>query len=406
MPKHKHYGYLELVDVSNLIEADGNASRSEREWRKKLKELTGTRMNTSTDESETSTTSRTNSGRKRLSFGHTTGGTAKPRVGFADEAPPPEARTSPSMSLNSGPDTHLARPIPPQVSRHEGSPYSLSPSPGSGHNSSRLNVANFAATPEPASSDEERPGPPLHDFDGMRRMQTPEPVSQPPTFSHAPGDKPSNRPYHSPEMRRANSRLSINTLKQLSTVGNAPVDQDAWSPNDERNNEEQDDISRRNPDQYGPPLVHLNANDAGIPAPLSPGFPLPDTGPVSQYPRSPPNPEIGAPHDSRGPITTARPRRRPPGQARLQGIGRQVRKVISSQAIVVRRPLVHLRAHLSCRRAVGVVVVHRPICKVLVVVIPVMGPKAYIAGTNQALLGQAEEAGLNLLHRTENHYLC
>ncbi|RYC63222.1 hypothetical protein CHU98_g2990 [Xylaria longipes] len=326
MPKHKHYGYLELQDVSNLILADGSASRSEREWRKKLKELTGTRMNTSTDESETSTTSRTNSGRKRLSFGHTTGGTAKPRVGFADDAPPPAVRTSRSMSLNSGggtiaghdqstPDAHLAGPILPQVPRHEESSYSVSPSPGSGHNISRLNVADFAAPPEPASPDEERPGPPLHDFDGMRRMQTPEPVSQPPTFSHAPGDKPSNRPYHSPEMRRANSRLSINTLKQLS-AGNVPVDQDVWSPD----NEEQDQISRQNPDQHGLPPVLLNANNTGMPANVgsreallnnasrSPGFPLPDTGPISQNPRSPFNPETGTPYGSRGPTPTTRPK--------------------------------------------------------------------------------------------------
>ncbi|KAI1755129.1 hypothetical protein F4782DRAFT_527854 [Xylaria castorea] len=332
MPKHKHYGYLELVDVSNLILADGSASRSEREWRKKLKELTGTRMNMSTDEIETSTTSRTNSGRKRLSFGHTTGGTAKPRVGFADEAPPPAVRTSRSMSLNSGPggvaagldrntpDTHFPGPIPLQVSRHGGSPYSVSPSPGSGHDSSRLDVADFAATPEPASSDEERPGVPLHDFDGMRRMQTPEPVSQPPTFSHAPGDKPSNRPYHSPEMRRANSRLSLNTLKQLSTVGSVPIGQDVWNPDNERNKDEQNEISRQNPDRHGPPLLHLNANNTGTPAnigsrealtdnaPHSLGFPLPDIGPIPQKSKPPFNPEIGTPYDSRGLVTTTRPK--------------------------------------------------------------------------------------------------
>ncbi|KAI0545776.1 hypothetical protein F4679DRAFT_588237 [Xylaria curta] len=326
MPKHKHYGYLELADVSNLILADGSASRSEREWRKKLKELTGTRMNTSTDEIETSTTSRTNSGRKRLSFGHTTGGTAKPRVGFADEAPPPAVRTSRSMSLNSSsggatagldrnsPDTHFPGPVPLQVPRHEGSPYSASPSPGSGHDSSRLDVADFAATPEAASSDEERPGVPIHDFDGIRRMQTPEPVSQPPTFSHAPGDKPNNRPYHSPEMRRANSRLSINTLKQLSIVGSVHISQDEWNPDGEKNSTEQNETSHQNPN------VHLNANNTGMPtnvgsrgSPLdnashSPGFPLPDTGLVPQKSRPPFNPEIATPYDSRGPPSTTRPK--------------------------------------------------------------------------------------------------
>ncbi|TDZ21922.1 Protein SKG3 [Colletotrichum orbiculare MAFF 240422] len=40
MPKHRRYGYLEILDVSGLILSEGSSSWSEREWRKKLKELT------------------------------------------------------------------------------------------------------------------------------------------------------------------------------------------------------------------------------------------------------------------------------------------------------------------------------------------------------------------------------
>ncbi|KAI1347394.1 hypothetical protein F5Y01DRAFT_246890 [Xylaria sp. FL0043] len=326
MPKHKRYGYLELLDVSSLILTDGNANRSEREWRKKLKELTGTRMNTTTDESESSGTSRTNSRTKRLSFGHTTSGTAKPRVGFADDTPPPTVRASRSMSLNSGPvatndmtsmsDAHLAGSVPPPVPRHNESPYSVSPSPGFGSDPTPPSAAEFAAAPESVSSDEERMGPPLRDFDGIRRMQTPEPVSQPPTFSHAPGDKPSNRPYHSPEMRRANSRLSINTLKQLATAGNVPVGQDVWSPESERSNAEQMEAFRQDPDHRGGPPVHLQANNAGPPANFgsheantsrSPGLP-PDMDSISQRSRSPFNPAGNPQSNSRGPTPTPRPK--------------------------------------------------------------------------------------------------
>ncbi|KAI0206255.1 hypothetical protein F4808DRAFT_112193 [Astrocystis sublimbata] len=331
MPKHKNYGYLELTDVSDLILADGSASRSEREWRKKLKELTGTRMNSTTDESEPSTTSLTNSSRKRLSFGQSANGSAKGRVGFADESSsPPAVRTSRSMSLNSGPentrtaydqnvpDAHLAGPIPPQAMLPGGSPYSVSPSSGSGP-SSRLNVADSTTALEPASSDEDRTGAPLHDFDGMRSMQTPEPVMQPPTFSHAPGDVPSHRPYHSPEMRRANSRLSINTLKQLSIVGSIHTGEDEWNPDDDRNNEYNGQL-HPNPDQNGPRPVHLNTSNTGMPAnvgsreallnnaPRSPGFPLPDNGPTSQQPRSPFNSEFVPPQDHRGPANMSRPK--------------------------------------------------------------------------------------------------
>ncbi|KAI0117740.1 hypothetical protein GGR51DRAFT_265781 [Nemania sp. FL0031] len=300
MPKHKRYGYLELLDVSSLILTDGNADRNEREWRKKLKELTGTRMNNTTDESEGSNTSRTNSGTKRLSSGPTAGGAAKPRVGFADETPAPAVQMSRSISLNSGPGDANAPMPPPQVPRHGDNSYSASPSPRFGPNSKQPFGSDFAASPDPASSDEERMEAPLHDFDGMRRMQTPEPVSQPPTFSHAPGDKPNNRPYHSPEMRRANSRLSLNTLRQLAKAGNMPVGQDAWGTDSERSSEEQREASRQNPDQRGP----YGSREAL----RSPNMPLPNADSASQRSGSPFNPAMGAQPNSRGPTPTPRPK--------------------------------------------------------------------------------------------------
>ncbi|KAI0913197.1 hypothetical protein F4823DRAFT_84751 [Ustulina deusta] len=330
MPKHKRYGYLELLDVSSLILTDGNASRNEREWRKKLKELTGTRMNTATDESESSGTSRANSRTQRRSFGPAASATTKPRVGFADEAPPPPTgRASRSTSLDSDAgatnetsntsDAHLAGPTPPQVPRHNESPYSVSPSPGFGPNSTRPFVTDFAAAPEPASSEEARMETSIRDFDGIRRMQTPEPVSQPPTFSHAPGDKPNNRPYHSPEMRRANSRLSINTLEQLANAGNISAGQGLWSPEAEMSNEEQKETFRQDPDQRDLSPVHLHSSNTGMPAntgshealmkssPLSPSFPS-DMDPMSQRTRSPFNPATGTQPDSRGPTPTPRPK--------------------------------------------------------------------------------------------------
>lgn len=340
MPKHKRYGYLELLDVSSLILADGNADRSEREWRKKLKELTGTRMNSTADESESSNTSRTNSGRKRLSSGLAAGGTTRPRVGFADDAPPPAVRTSRSMSVSSRPGdanapappvmsseiaNHVPNtsdfpgPIPPQVPRHGENIYTGDPSREFRPNPTRPFVSDFATPLDPASSEEERAGTPLRDFDGIRRMQTPEPVSQPPTFSHAPGDKPNNRPYHSPEMRRANSRLSLNTLKQLAKAGSVHNNQDAWDPDSERSSEEQKDMLRQNLDQHGPLPVHLHGDNMGIPAPIgsredsmrnpphSPGVSLPDMD-STQRSRSPFNPAITNQPNSRGPTPTQRPK--------------------------------------------------------------------------------------------------
>lgn len=53
----------------------------------------------------------------------------------------------------------------------------------------------------------------------MRNMQTPEPVSRPPAFNHGTQDRSTAKAYHSPELRRANSRLSTGTLAQLATAG-------------------------------------------------------------------------------------------------------------------------------------------------------------------------------------------
>ncbi|KAI0172115.1 hypothetical protein GGR52DRAFT_573259 [Hypoxylon sp. FL1284] len=352
MPKHKRYGYLELLDVSGLILTEGSSSWNEREWRKKLKELTGTRMNAINDGGSESS-SQTKGHGKRLSFGPAAGGSSKPRVGFADDGPP-SARSSRSMSLSSRPpprtdsappdrerdpsamgasklgharnasDSNVSGPAPPMPPPHLDSPYASSPASSiRGPNAQRGFVNDLAATPERMSSDEDRTDTPLRDFDGMRRMQTPEPVSQPPSFSHAPGSVPTTRPYHSPELRRANSRLSVTTLAQLAKAGGVPVGQGA--PDGERRNDEHRGPPPQGFDQRGPPPpVHLHATNAGISAnagprealranaPRSPGLPPPPMGPGGMRSRSPLNQNMGPPPPgARGPSPGPDPGSRP-----------------------------------------------------------------------------------------------
>ncbi|KAI0391570.1 hypothetical protein F5Y17DRAFT_460679 [Xylariaceae sp. FL0594] len=339
MPKHKHYGYLELLDVESLILTEESAGWNEREWRKKLKELTGTRMNT-LDEDERGNPGRTTSRKKRVSISNGSNGTAKARVGFADEAPS-GVRNRRSMSLNSGPDgrnesapprdrniaasdqiqnnsdSDLAGSILPHIPLQS---ESLNAAPGRGPTTTHPHANDLAATPERSSSDEERIGtPPVRDFEGIRRMQTPEPVSQPPAFSHGPGDKPNNRPYHSPEMRRANSRLSLNTLRQLAKASGAPVGQDAWGPESERRSDERGEASHQYPDRGVPSPVHLHVDNTGMPAnngsrealmknaPRSPGLP-PDLDSASQRSRSPFSPATDHRPDHSGPNYNYRPK--------------------------------------------------------------------------------------------------
>ncbi|KAI1799087.1 hypothetical protein F4811DRAFT_130318 [Daldinia bambusicola] len=346
MPKHKRYGYLEIQDVSGLILTEGSSGWNEREWRKKLKELTGTRMNTVEDGGSTSSSSgQTSSHKKRLSFGAAAGGSAgapsKPRVGFADETPAP-VRTSRSMSLGSrpSPQNDMAPPLPDasamngnQMGRarnvsdaipgslpppsHQDSSYASSPASSTrGPNSGRGFVNDLAATPEQMSSDEDRIDPPIRDFETMQRMPTPEPVSQPPRFSHAPGHVPTTRPYHSPEMRRANSRLSMNTLSQIATAGGVSVE--------ELRDSERSGPPPREPEQRGQQLpIHTYANNAGISAnagsrealrenqPQSSGLPPPQMDPVGMRSRSPHNQTMGPPPPG--------PRGPSPGPGRASG---------------------------------------------------------------------------------------
>ena len=56
---------------------------------------------------------------------------------------------------------------------------------------------------------------------GLLPNAPPAPVATPPAFAHQPGAVPQTRPYHSPELRRANSRMSSTTLSQLAAAGNA-----------------------------------------------------------------------------------------------------------------------------------------------------------------------------------------
>lgn len=166
----------------------------------------------------------------RLSFGgEAGGGGGKSRVGFADNRV--SVRSSRSFSLNGG-----TRTIPPatdprdrsltpatagtQAQRARNSP---DPNPGGSNH-----LRNDYGAPqermlagEPGSSDEELGSstPEMRDLEGMRNMQTPEPVSRPPAFNHGPQAHPANKAYHSPELRRANSRLSSTTLAQLAKAG-------------------------------------------------------------------------------------------------------------------------------------------------------------------------------------------
>lgn len=365
MPKHKRYGYLEILDVTTLITEEGSTTWNEKEWRKRLKEATGARMNAIED--GTRSHSRSDSRRSaRLSYVGGNGGSApKTKVGFAEERG--SVRSSRSFSLSgpqradSGPDVrpqpsmggaqpHHARnssdpsimaSAPPPRNDYSGNagPYSNSPQRNQQMPLRGILQDRMASGDTMSSSDDERgPTPPGHDFNGMGRMQTPEPVQRPPAFNHtnSSGSQQKNKAYHSPALRRANSRLSSTTLAQLAKAGGVALPRDA--------NPEENPYGRYSEDTRTGPSVQpqyaapggMSANDnrsrealsppgqgqgqgqgqgrsgPAYPAPLNipnqqPRGPSPSNAPPSPYGHGPNSPAYPPQEGRRSPY--------PPGQA-------------------------------------------------------------------------------------------
>ncbi|KAK3937096.1 PH domain-containing protein [Diplogelasinospora grovesii] len=363
MPKHKRYGYLEILDVSGLILTDGSAAWTEREWRKKLKGLTGSRM-TAMEEGGNSHSRSASRSSKRLSFGPQTA-TGRPRVGFADDGG--SVRSSRSLSLSQhGPRMDSAPPDPNRErapsamgvnSRHSrnmsdtqlenafyahgmegnagagaGAGAGALPSAMRAPERAKTFATDLASTPERVSSEDERPpvrGMPLNNLDEMQRMQTPEPVNAPPAFAHGAGSRPQQKPYHSPEMRRANSRLSSTTLSQLAKAGG--LTPDAF-PDDAPERQSGDESTGSTPGQTDPrgpsvqpqasaSAVGMNANCNGSrealtsptnmnPARSSPGLPPPHTGLAQKRSKSP---LVGGPPQGQGQYAGIPPPNQRPG---------------------------------------------------------------------------------------------
>ncbi|KAK0389650.1 hypothetical protein NLU13_3225 [Sarocladium strictum] len=330
MPKHKRYGYLEILDVTALITEDGSSSWNEKEWRKRLKEATGARMNAIED--GTRSHSRSDSRRSvRLSYGGGNGGsTPKAKVGFAEERG--SVRSSRSFSLSgpqrteSGPDVrnqpsmaaaqpHHARnssdpsimaSAPPPLNDYSGNagPYSSSPQRNQQMPLRGILQDRMASGEAMSSSEEETgPTPPGVDFDGMGRMRTPEPVQRPPAFNHtnSAANEQKNKAYHSPALRRANSRLSSTTLAQLANAGGVALPRDA--------SQEENSYGRYSEDNRGPSVQPQHAAPGGTSAndnrsreALSPpGQGQGRSGPAYPAPLNIPN------HQTRGPSPSNAP---------------------------------------------------------------------------------------------------
>ena len=256
MPKQKRYGYLEIIDVAGLIHTDGSKDWSEREWRKQMKELTSRRM-----EMRRTAPSREGS---HLGGGRGPRTSLPSRPGdfrYDDNA---SIRSTPSINRQNNQSTDAVFATPQRVDTTlPGGSF-----PPTGHNYHTRAVSESLAFPSPGRSKRQnesyvpsrlstdhdavdmQTGPPLdqnlpyrngqlsleaqkgrNGTDSDRRQASrgalvdirhdlpaaapTGPVTAPPAFAHQDGDRPQTRPQASPEMRRANSRMSTATLSQM-----------------------------------------------------------------------------------------------------------------------------------------------------------------------------------------------
>ncbi|KAK9849830.1 hypothetical protein MYU51_012951 [Penicillium brevicompactum] len=230
-PKERRYGYLDVLDIANLLQTPGSQEWNEAQWRKQLKEATQRRISSGRSRSDS-----VNSARPRY----------RSMSGRNSDVPIDPARR-PFAGIESKPQfSNSAEAIIHEVPRNDGSPlayhnrvvsdttgFNSRPKYGNGipaedsPGSSSQDLAHRGApavAPIAESSDSESDpslenvqGPPVQEH--LPPRTPPAPVSNPPDFSHGPKEMPAIRPQASSEQRLANNRMSHGTLSQLTSVG-------------------------------------------------------------------------------------------------------------------------------------------------------------------------------------------
>ncbi|KAJ6101940.1 hypothetical protein N7486_004367 [Penicillium sp. IBT 16267x] len=224
-PQERRFGYLDLMDITSLLQTPGSQGWSEAEWRRQLKEATQKRSSTGR-----SRTNSVNSARPRyrssISVNHYTP-TESPRRPFLAESKPEfnntEAvfrevpRGEPPAYHNRG----MSDITGMQTGPRPGYPSLDSSSPDSSAQDlvQRDRQAALAAPiMEHYNSQMER-HPALVNEEQLPPRTPPSPVANPPAFAHGPREMPPNRPYATTAQRLANNRMSNATLTQLRSIG-------------------------------------------------------------------------------------------------------------------------------------------------------------------------------------------
>ena len=259
MPTDRRYGYLEILDVAGLIHTDGSNRWKEAEWRKHMKEVTskrmkalnaaGSRQGSRNGTRRSTRTSLNLPSRSTITFDENASTRSSPirqhfpRMEDGQDSSPPaesgfaappgapygsanhqrsvsEAQGLDRYNITANPPSDLAPPPPPHLVEMGGSE-------AVSHANSASEISELGN--ESSNSD---PDPSLRpadlapaDLAAAERPVTeePAPVAAPPPFARRTSTKAMPRPLQSPELRRANSRMSTATLSQLAGASGIAV---------------------------------------------------------------------------------------------------------------------------------------------------------------------------------------
>jgi len=247
MPPDRRYGYLEMWDVVGLIHGEGSYTWTERQWRKQLKDLTSKRMAT-TPRTRSRVGSRRNTLQGRTNSRVSRAGTLRFEEPGSTQSQPSTRQPSPTHREDvesQGP--RRVDSAPPAVafgtSRHQRSVSEQTPSrlaqyqnvdeydqppvppPHGQVNGVSKPTEGFESSDEPPSPDSMDSHTAPHDLPEVQIAPSalPQgPVAAPPTFAHAPGQKP---PVHvqPPTVMKPHAHMDSATLHQLADATNTPL---------------------------------------------------------------------------------------------------------------------------------------------------------------------------------------
>jgi len=199
LPQERRYGYLEILDVAGLIHETGSQSWSDREWRKRMKDLTAVRMKRMTAEGRPRSRAssyrgyRNSLSNRGASLRYEDGASIRssPSLHSHTEAPPmPPSHSDSALPIENGPF-----PPPRPTAQHQRSFSAATPTSTVPRQQTQRYGPEQSYTPSRLSHEQSRPS-----YDGPLPAipsyeQGPPPQPSQPSYEQGPPPQPSQPSY-------------------------------------------------------------------------------------------------------------------------------------------------------------------------------------------------------------------